>query len=142
MPGIHSQKCQGNVRNVRSLCSLIRKATLTLMHNLISNFYALKNRREIEMIVFILTSSIDAFCFKARTHEFGRRKDEDGDYGDDYYSYDSYSAAAGFTGYSGVAYDEDDEETEESEEEKGDDSEGDDGTNEIENETEKLNLES
>lgn len=89
-----------------------------------------------------MISSIDAFCFKARTHEFGRRKDEDGDYDDDYYSYDSYSAAAGFTGYSGVAYDEDDEETEESEEEKGDDSEGDDGTNEIENETEKLNLES
>ena len=83
------------------------------------------------------SSSTYTFYYKARTHEFGRSKDQDEDYNDDYYSYDSYSAATSFTGYSGVAYDEDDEETDESEEEREDDD-----TNEIENKTEKLNLES
>ena len=63
------------------------------------------------------------FVFLARSHNYGRQKNDnyDDDYDDNYYSYDN-SAATTFSGFGGVSYNPEDNSDEDESEEDSDDS--------------------
>ncbi|XP_057303570.1 zinc finger protein 330 homolog [Hydractinia symbiolongicarpus] len=100
------------------------------------------------------TKETKDLSMSTRTHQYGRQKDDEDDYGDAYYAYDSHSASSNFTGFGGVAYygeddddddnddddyDDDDEEDEESDVES-DDEDAEDSSEENIPDMKKLNI--
>lgn len=58
------------------------------------------------------TKETKTLSMSTRTHTYGRQKEYDDDYDDDYYSYDN-SAAMSFSGFGGVSYDPDEDDSDE-----------------------------